>query len=74
MSLHLRLTLTLGVVQLIGWALTYYIPAISTGAVATSFECSQAAVLGGFSTALLVMGLASPLVCRRIDRLGGGGC
>lgn len=71
MSLHHRLTLTLGVTQLIGWALTYYIPAVTTGAVAESLGADPSAVLGGFSAALLVMGLASPGVCRRIDRVGG---
>lgn len=67
MSLHHRLTLVFGFSQLIVWALTYYIPAVTTVAVAESFGTGPAPVLGGFSLALLVTGLASPTVCRRID-------
>lgn len=66
-----RLTLCLGLTQLLAWATTYYVPAVATAAVAASFGASQAAVVGGFSWALLVSGLCAPWVGRRIDRLGG---
>ncbi len=66
-----RLTLCLGLTQLLAWATTYYVPAVATAAVAASFGASQAAVVGGFSWALLVSGLCTPWVGRRIDRLGG---
>ena len=71
MSLHWRLTVILGTGQLLAWALTYYIPAITTEAVAAGLGVSRAAVLGGFSVALLATGLASPWACRRIDQVGG---
>ena len=66
-----RLTLCLGLTQLLAWATTYYVPAVATAAVAASFGASPAAVVGGFSWALLVSGLCAPAVGRRIDRLGG---
>ncbi len=71
MSVHHRLTLILGASQLIVWAVTYYVPAVTTTAVAAEFGSSAAGVLGGFSVALLVTGLASPMACRWIDRAGG---
>ena len=71
MSLHRRLTLILGFSQLLVWALTYYIPAVTTVAVAGEWGVGAAWVLGGFSVALLVTGLASPAACRWIDRWGG---
>ncbi len=71
MSLHYRLTIILGVVELLTWALIFYVPAIATRAVADSFGTGTAPVLGGFSAAMLATALASPAVCRRIDRFGG---
>jgi MFS family permease len=70
-SLHYRLTFILGIVELVTWALIFYVPAVATRAVADTFGVSTAAVLGGFSLAMLATGLASPAVCRRIDRFGG---
>ncbi len=68
-----RLTIAIGFTQTIAWATTYYIPATMAGAAAAEFGASRALMLGGFSLALLVTGLISPWVGRRIDRLGGRG-
>lgn len=73
MSMHRRLVLILGLVELTTWGLVYYVPAVSTAAVVNSLNTTPAAVLGAFSLALLVTGLASPAVCRWIDRRGGRG-
>ena len=66
-----RLTIVLGLGQLLTWALTYYIPATTTAPVAATLGVSPAAVLAGFSVALLATGIASPWTCRWIDRAGG---
>ncbi len=66
-----RLTIVLGVTQLVTWGLTYYVPSVMTAPVAAGLGASTASVLGGFSLALLVTGVASPWACRRIDRAGG---
>jgi hypothetical protein len=68
-----RVTLAIGCTQTLAWATTYYIPATMAGAAAAEFGASRAVMLGGFSLALLVCGLCSPWVGRRIDRLGGRG-
>jgi MFS family permease len=68
-----RLTLVLGVTQLLAWATTYYTPAVVTAAASRSMQASPTALLGGFSWALLITGFASPRVGRRIDRIGGRG-
>lgn len=71
MSLHHRLTAILGFGQLLTWALTYYVPAVTTGPVAAGLGVAPGAVLAGFSVALLATGFASPVTCRWIDRWGG---
>lgn len=73
MTLSRRLALVLGVAQLLAWATTYYTPAVVTAAAAASMHASPTALLGGFSWALLITGVASPRVGRRIERVGGRG-
>jgi MFS family permease len=68
-----RLTLAIGFTQTLAWATTYYVPATMVGAAADDLGVSRTLLLGGFSLALLVTGLCSPWVGRRIDRLGGRG-
>ncbi len=68
-----RLTLALGVTQTLAWASTYYIPATMIGPASQTFGVSRTVLLGGFSLAMLVCGLCSPAVGRRIDRFGGRG-
>jgi MFS family permease len=68
-----RLPLVLGFTQTLAWATTFYIPAVIIGAAATTLDTSPTVLLGGFSWSLLVAGIASPRVGRRIDRVGGRG-
>ena len=68
-----RLTLAIGFTQTLAWATTYYIPATMVGAASADLGASRTLLLGGFSLALLVCGLSSPWVGRRIERLGGRG-
>lgn len=70
-STRRRLTIVIGLTQTLAWATTYYLPAIITGAVATSLGASRAAVLGGFSWALLIAGLAAPRIGHAIERGSG---
>jgi MFS family permease len=66
-----RLALALGITQALAWASTYYLPAVMIGPAAAALGLSRTLLLGGFSWALLIAGLCSPLVGRRIDRIGG---
>ena len=63
--------LALGVSQLVCWGVTYYL----IGALGTLIEADlgwcATLVHGGFSVALVTMGLASPWVGQAIDRHGG---
>ncbi len=73
MSLGRRLSLVLGVTQLLAWATAYYTPAVVTASASSAMGASPTALLGGFSWALLITGFASPRVGRRIERVGGRG-
>ncbi|WP_280427566.1 MFS transporter [Nocardia brasiliensis] len=61
----------LGISQLVCWGVTYYLVGIFGGSIGADLGWSETRVQGGFSVALLVMGCASPLVGRCIDRFGG---
>ena len=61
----------LGISQLVCWGITYYLIGVFGPAMVAELGWSQALVYGGFSAALLVMGLASALAGRWIDRHGG---
>lgn len=61
----------LGISQLVGWGVTYYLVGALADRIAADFGWSMALVQGGFSAALLVMGLTSPWAGRLIDRHGG---
>ncbi len=66
-----RTVLCLGLAQLVSWGVSYYLIGAFGERIAAEFGWSQALIHGGLSAALLVMGLASPLVGRLIDRHGG---
>ncbi len=66
-----RTVLCLGLSQLVCWGITYYLIGALGELMAADFGWSRSLVYGGFSAALLVMGLSSPLVGRLIDRYGG---
>ena len=68
-----RMTVAVGFTQTLAWATTFYVPATMVGPASAEIGASPTVLLGGFSLALLVTGLMSPWVGRRIDRLGGRG-
>lgn len=61
----------LGLAQLISWGVAYYLIGVFGDAIAADLGWSREIVHGGFSAALLVMGLSSPLAGTLIDRHGG---
>lgn len=61
----------LGVSQLVCWGTTYYLVGGFEGEMAADLGRSETFVQAGFSLALLVMALASPVTGNLIDRLGG---
>lgn len=64
---------SLGTAQTIGWASSYYIPAVLALPMAASFARSPVWVFGAFSMAMMVSALIGPWAGARIDRLGGRG-
>lgn len=66
-----RTVLSLGLAQLVSWGTTYYLIGAFGGLIAAELGWSSAVVHGGYSAALLVMGVASPFIGRQIDRRGG---
>ena len=73
LGLSRRLALVLGLTQTLAWATTFYLPAVIIRPVAATTGLSPTLLLGGFSWALLVAGLASPRVGRHIEHAGGRG-
>ena len=63
----------LGFGQLISWGVTYYLVGVMGPRMAADLGWSLTAVNGGFSAALLVMGLASPLAGKLVEARGGRG-
>ncbi len=61
----------LGITQILSWGSTYYLPAVLAGPIAAETGWPLTAVVAGLSVGLLVSGLVSPFVGRRIDRSGG---
>lgn len=66
-----RTTLCLGLSQLVSWGVTYYLIGVFGELIAEDLGFSRVVVHGGFSAALVVMGLSSSLAGRWIDRHGG---
>jgi MFS family permease len=63
----------LGTAQTIGWASSYYVPAVLAAPMAESLDLSPVTVFAAFSAAMVVSAVAGPWAGRRIDRLGGRG-
>jgi MFS family permease len=61
----------LGLSQLISWGISYYLIGLFGDSIASELHWTSNVVYGGFAWALLIMGLASPLVGWAIDRRGG---
>lgn len=66
-----KIVLCLAFGQLIAWGITYYLIGVFGDRIAADLGWSRQVVHGGFAAALLVMGMASPLVGRLVDRRGG---
>ena len=66
-----RTVICLGLSQLVCWGVSYYLIGIFGEPIAAEMHWSRPLVYGGFSAALLVMGLTSPLAGNFIDRYGG---
>src|SRR5262245_23947377 len=66
-----RTVFCLGLSQLICWGISYYLVGALGDLIAAELGWSASLVHGGFSAALVVMGLTSPAVGRAIDRHGG---
>ena len=63
----------LGTAQTIGWAASYYIPAVLAAPMAESLGLSPVWVFGAFSMAMALSALVGPWAGARIDRAGGRG-
>lgn len=66
-----RTVWSLGLAQLISWGVSYYLVGGFGELMVANLGWSRSAVWGGFTVALLVMGLSSRLVGRLIGRFGG---
>jgi MFS family permease len=66
-----RVVAVLGTAQTIGWASSYYIPAVLAAPMAASFGLSPVWVFGAFSMAMIVSAVVGPWAGARIDRSGG---
>jgi MFS family permease len=66
-----RTIILLGLSQLVCWGISYYLIGAFGPFIAADFGWSATLVYGGFSAALVVMGVISPLAGRLIDRHGG---
>jgi MFS family permease len=66
-----RAVSVLAVTQILAWGTIYYPVAITAPLIATDHGWTKAYAMAGFSTALLVSGLASRHVGTLIDRYGG---
>lgn len=67
-----RVVVCLGISQLVCWGISYYLVGGFGEMMAAELGWSQALVHGGFSAALIVMGVTSPLIGGLVDRHGGG--
>lgn len=66
-----RTVVALSLSQLVGWGVTFYTVGVFGDRIVADTGWSRGIVHAGFSAALLVMGLVSPMVGRIIDRTGG---
>lgn len=70
-ELSLGVVSRLGIAQLIGWGVTFYLPGAFAQALADDLGWSRALAFSGLSLAMVVMGLVSPVSGRLIQRYGG---
>ena len=67
------IVMALGTAQTIGWASSYYLPAVLAAPMAASFGLSPVWVFGAFSMAMVISAMVGPWAGGRIDRIGGRG-
>lgn len=63
----------LGISQLLCWGLSFYIIGVFGDRIAADMDWGKPVDFGGFSAALTVMGIVSPMAGRAIGRFGGRG-
>ncbi len=68
-----RVVAALGTAQTIGWASSYYLPAVLAGPMASSLGLSPVWIFAAFSMAMVISAAVGPSAGARIDRLGGRG-
>lgn len=61
----------LGIVQILAWGCSYYLPAVLAGPIAADTGWPMAGILGGLSAGLFVAAIVSPRVGEAILRHGG---
>ena len=61
----------LGLSQLIGWGVTFYLIGALGPAITAGLGWNSAVVYGGFSAAIVTMALVSPIAGLAVDRWGG---
>ncbi len=66
-----RLTLRLGITQIIGWGSGFYLPAILAVPISQAIGVSTETFFWAFTVSLLVSGLVGPRIGRLIDMYGG---
>lgn len=66
-----RLSIRLGITQIIGWGSGFYIPAILAVPISRSIGVSTELFFWAFTFSLLLSGLLGPRIGRAIDRFGG---
>lgn len=66
-----RAIVCLGLTQLVGWGVTYYLIGALGPTMAADLGWNAATVYGGFSAAIVVMAMVSPLAGMAVDRWGG---
>ncbi|NBU23394.1 MAG: MFS transporter, partial [Actinobacteria bacterium] len=66
-----RLTLRLGVTQIVGWGSGFYLPAILAVPISESIGVSTETFFWAFTVSLLISGLVGPRIGRLIDMYGG---
>ena len=66
-----KLVTALGLIQIISWGSSYYLPAVLARPIVADMGWSLPWVVGGLSLGLLAGGVASPYVGRTIEERGG---
>lgn len=71
MQTSTKLTLKLGIPQLVGWASGFYLPAILAVPISQDLGISTELFFWAFTVSMLVSGLVGPRIGKAIDHLGG---